>query len=371
MLKAMATPRTVEANVTSRCNLRCRYCSFFDNSATQYQDLPTGPWLRFFDECGDCGVMNVVLAGGEPFIREDLRTLIEGIVHNRMRFELLSNGALIDDGMAAFLSDTGRCNHVQVSVDGSKPETHDACRGRGAFAGAVRGLRILQQHGVPTTARVTVHHHNVHDLENVARLLLEELGLERIGTNSAGYLGSCRQHAADVLLTPEDRQEAMEALLRLSARYEGRISAAAGPLAEGRRWREMGEARAAGSPAFSNGGRLTGCGCPFDKIAVQPDGAFAPCALLPHLELGRMGRDPLVDVWRHSPVLSRLRARSDIPLDRFPFCAECAYVPYCTGNCPGLAYALTGEVDHPSPDACLRRFLQQGGALPAAAEAAV
>ena len=40
-------------------------------------------------------------------------------------------------------------------------------------------------------------------------------------------------------------------------------------------------------------------------------------------------------------------------------------MPYCTGNCPALAYTLTGEVNHPSPDACLRRFLEEGGQIPA------
>jgi hypothetical protein len=29
-----------------------------------------------------------------------------------------------------------------------------------------------------------------------------------------------------------------------------------------------------------------------------------------------------------------------------------------------MAYALAGEVNHPSPDACLRLFLEQGGRLP-------
>ena len=50
-------------------------------------------------------------------------------------------------------------------------------------------------------------------------------------------------------------------------------------------------------------------------------------------------------------------------LTDFDFCVECPYIPYCTGNCPGLAYALTGQVDHPSPDACLRCFLEDGGTI--------
>ena len=94
----MRTPRKLDIDITARCNLRCRYCYFFSNPAVEYRDLPTEEWLRFFDELGTLGVMEVTLAGGEPFIREDLATLLEGIVRNRMRFSILSNGALIDDG---------------------------------------------------------------------------------------------------------------------------------------------------------------------------------------------------------------------------------------------------------------------------------
>jgi hypothetical protein len=78
---------------------------------------------------------------------------------------------------------------------------HDSCRGKGAFDGAIRGIRTLQRHGIFVAARVTIHRNNVHDLENVARFLLEDLGLPDFGNNVAGYLGACCANAQDVLLT--------------------------------------------------------------------------------------------------------------------------------------------------------------------------
>lgn len=363
-LQIMRTPRSADIEITSRCNLKCRYCYYFDNPEVEYRDLPTNEWLRFFDELGRCAVMDVTLQGGEPFIREDLPQLIEGIIRNRMRFSILSNGTLIDDAIAAFLAATNRCNSVQISMDGSGPETHDACRGRGSFDGALRGIRILQRYKIPVAVRVTIHHHNVYDLEGIARLLLEDLGLDGFSTNAAGYLGACRQNANEVMLTTKDRQAAMEALLRLTERYNGRISAQAGPLAEGEMWQRMEDARAHGVVPFPDGGYLTGCGCHNSKINVRADGVFTPCCMLPHMELGRINRDSLAEVWQYHPDLNQLRQRHTIPLTTFEFCADCPYIPYCTGNCPGLAYTIMGEVNHPSPDACLRRFLKDGGRLP-------
>ena len=89
-------------------------------------------------------------------------------------------------------------------------------------------------------------------------------------------------------------------------------------------------------------------------------GRFPGCTLfelLPGVELGRINSGPLDALWRDAPALARLRERRQIPLASFEFCDGCGYVPYCTGNCPGLASSLTGEIDHPSPDACLRRYL--------------
>lgn len=359
----MRMPREVKIEITSHCNLRCRYCYFFNNSAVTYRDLPAEEWLKFFDEMGSLGVMNVSLAGGEPFTRQDLPVLIEGIVRNRMRFSLISNGAMIGDTMAAFIASTGRCNYVQISVDGSRPETHDANRGRGSFEGAVRGIKTLQQHGIKVAVRVTITRNNVYDLEHTARFLLEELELPSFGINAAGFLGTCQINAEELLLTIAERQYAMQTLLRLAKKYIGRIQALAGPLAEGQRWGKMEAARQAGAPPFTHGGRLTACGCVWNKIAVRADGAIMPCTMVAHEVLGYINQDRLVDLWQKSPAMNRMRSRSSIPLREFAFCADCPYQPYCTGNCPGLAYALTGQIDHPSPDACLRKFLQDGGSL--------
>jgi SynChlorMet cassette radical SAM/SPASM protein ScmE len=361
----MATPRSLDVEITSRCNLRCRYCYYFDNAGVDYHDLPTSAWLRFFEECGDAQVMDLSIAGGEPFMRKDLRTLLDGVVRNRMRFSLLSNGGLITDAMAGYLAATGRCDSVQISIDGSRAEVHDTLRGSGSFDRAVAGLRTLQRNGVSVAVRVTIHRHNVDDLENTTRFLLEDLGLRGFSTNSAGALGSCKDTLDDVALTTVQREQAMATLLWLAERYDGRISANAGPLAEARAWRRMEEARASGAPAFASGASLTGCGCHTSKLAVRADGAYIICAMLPHEVLGTINQDRLVDVWQRSPSLERMRNRHRIPLTTFSDCADCAYAPYCTGNCPALAYSGAGSTERPSPDTCLRRFLEAGGRIPA------
>jgi len=363
-ISVMRTPRSVDLEITSRCNLRCRYCYFFDNPEVTYQELPKEEWLKFIDELGYCSVMDVCLAGGEPFIHEDLHELITAIVKNRMRFSILSNGTLITDDIAEFISKTERCDSVQVSIDGSCAEIHETGRGKGSFEKAVQGIKILQRHHVPVTVRVTIHRHNVNDLENTASFLLEELELPGFTTNAVGYFGTCQKNANDLLLRIEDRQKAMATLLHLENIYNSRITAQAGPLAEAHYWSRMEKARKESAPQFNNGGNLTGCGCPSSKITVRADGIIVPCSMLSHIELGRVNRDSFQDVWLKNQEMHTLRSRHTIALDSFDECAECEYISYCTGNCPGSAYSLTGNVNLPSPGACLQRFLAEGGKIP-------
>ena len=363
-MRVMKTPKKLDLELTTHCNLSCRYCSHFTSPGDVSGDLPTEEWLRFFGELKRCAVLDVTLSGGEPFCRKDLKELIQGIVQNRMRFAILSNGTLITDEMAEFIAKTGRCDYVQVSIDGSRPEVHDSFRGEGCFEKAVRGLSILRKHGVRVAVRVTIHRKNVDDLEATARFLLEELELPSFSTNAASFLGICREHAEEVQMRTEDRTKVMQTLLKLTRKYPNRISANAGPLSEARHWTAMDKAVREGQEHPEGYGHLVGCGCTFQKLAVRADGVIVPCSHLSQMELGRINQDDLTLIWQSHPTLHDLRKRREISLESFEHCQGCQYIPFCTGNCPGIAYTTMDNVNHPCPHACLRNFLNDGGRLP-------
>jgi len=363
-MRVMKTPKSVDISITSQCNLGCKYCSDFSTEEEKRKDLPYECWEKFFEELNRCSVLGVNIGGGEPFVREDLQELINSVKKNRMRFSIVSNGTLITDEMASFLASTGRCSSVQISIDGSSPESHDHFRGSGSFNGAVTGLKFLQKQNIPLGVRATIHKMNVYDLENTAHFLLEELKLPSFSTNAASHFGLCKEYADEIQLSVQERTYAMEVLLKLSQKYKNRIDAAAGPLANAITWNAMEQARKENRSILPDGGYLRSCKGVFSKIAIMADGTIVPCVQMKHIELGQVNKDSLKDLWQTHPELTKLRTRRDIPLDSFEFCKDCDYIPYCKGNCPALAYTITGEENHPSPDACLKRFLEDGGKLP-------
>jgi len=360
----MSAPRSVNVAITGRCNLQCRYCSHFGSAGDVQEDLPTRRWLDFFARLNRDHVMSVCLSGGEPLCREDLREIIQGVIRNNMRYCILSNGALWDDGWADFVSSTRRCDYVQISLDSSVPGAHDACRGRGSWEKAVRAIKMLKSHGVTLTVRMTINRLNLGSLRSTAKFILEDLEVPSFSTNSASFMGSCQKEADELMLSAKETAVAIEALQDLQEEYGNRICAMAGPLDDGRRWTAMEEARIAGREALPGGGHLTGCGCIMNQIAVRSDGVIVPCLLMSHVELGHIARDDIGEIWLHHPELNRLRNRAEIPLESFEFCQGCPFIPYCTGNCPAAAWTMLGDAYHPSPEGCMRRFLRAGGSLP-------
>ena len=356
--KVMRTPRTLDLEITSRCNASCSYCYYLNNPDVVYTDLPTERWMSFFAELARCHVMEVTLQGGEPLLRPDFLTLVDGVVANRMRFGVLTNGSLMTSEIAAHLRATGRCNMVQVSLDGSTAAIHESLRGTGTFAPAVAAIQILQAAALPVTVRVTVHPGNIDDLPMLARLLLDELGLPSFSTNAASSLGSSGKYAPDVLLQPEQRLQAMHLLAELDNAYPGRVQANAGPLADWHAFHAMEDARRSGQP-IPGRGQLVGCGCIFTQLAVRADGAIIPCVMLPQLVLGYIGQDDLAEVWQSSEALKSMRERVHIPLQSFTECNACDWLESCTGNCPGTAFTRTGEIHRPCPETCLKRLINE------------
>jgi len=64
------------AEVTHRCPLQCVYCS--NPIALEPRELPTESWLSVLDQAVDLGVRQLHLTGGEPLLRRDLTTLVDG-----------------------------------------------------------------------------------------------------------------------------------------------------------------------------------------------------------------------------------------------------------------------------------------------------
>jgi len=354
-LSVMPTPRDVEIAVTGKCNLSCAYC-FYADEMTARTDLSTSQWLDVFKALGGLGVMRVTLTGGEALSRRDFFELVDGVIANRMRYSVLSNGTLITGKTIAEFQ-TGkrrqRLDSIQLSIDGSSSEIHDHSRPN-SFDRAVRGLKLLKEAGFPLTVRITINRFNYTDLENTTRFLLDELGLDSFSTNEAYPCGATNRYEEGIMLTVAQRREVMNTLAGLNAKYPGRINATAGPLALVCQEQDIHAAQAAGVNEFPGCGYLAACGGVFNKIAILHDGTVVPCHVISDLHMGNVLTDDIREIWAHHPLMLAMRQRREIPLDALSPCSTCDYKGYCTGGCPGGALYLNHDINSRNPMDCYR-----------------
>ena len=335
-MRPYSSPLRAEAALTSRCNLRCRYCHFFGSAGEKKRELDTAEWLGIFDELGAMKVMELTLTGGEVLLREDLPELIAGIRRNNMRFLLLSNGFAFEEHHAAMLKESGRCVYVQISIDG--PEAaNDLARGSGTYARAVRAMKLVLRYGIPLTVRMTVGRHNFRLLPETARLMIEENNVRALTCNPAFHFTG-KEDESDLpwIMSRREFLTALSDALATARNHPERFSLrgtmfgrAAAQWSHLRRCRRENRPPAAPSPCASN------CLAQLEKLYIGADGSVTPCNHLPDAVIGQAGRDRLADLWENAPILRQMRAPGKALRQEFPLCRGCGYAPWCvpTARC--------------------------------------
>ena len=141
-----ATPppllRCAKIKLTSRCNLRCVMCKYWQT--VDEQTVSSERWRDVFAELGELGCRKVHFSGGEVFLRRDFHDLVEAALARALKVNLTTNGTLVDRHRADRLAAAG-VNSVSISLDGPSPRTHDEIRGQArAFKRSVRTIRRLK-----------------------------------------------------------------------------------------------------------------------------------------------------------------------------------------------------------------------------------
>jgi uncharacterized protein len=172
------------------CNLDCAYCFFLEKerlypgSKFRMSDEVLEAYIRQLIEAHRGREVTVAWQGGEPTLMglDFYRRAVEYQDKYRkpgMVFEntMQTNGTLLDDDWCRFFKENNFL--VGISLDGPR-ELHDTYRrdkgGRGTFDRVMRGLRLLQEHGVEYNVLVAVNRTNADYPLEVYRFLRDEVG---------------------------------------------------------------------------------------------------------------------------------------------------------------------------------------------------
>lgn len=181
---------SVTLMVCQECNLRCSYCfgeggEYSDKGKMSFEVGKES--IQFgFDNHKNQDSMSVVFFGGEPLMQFNLIkewvsfSKVEAKKRNmKVTFGITTNATLVTAEIADFFKQ----NHFNVTISiGGDKEDNDQNRfysnRQGAYDNILRGVQILQRHGVHVAARAAIAAGNMNMVKNWNHLV--GLGFESV-----------------------------------------------------------------------------------------------------------------------------------------------------------------------------------------------
>jgi radical SAM protein with 4Fe4S-binding SPASM domain len=139
---AISGDRKALVQIDERCNLHCAHC--FVSATNAGKVMPYGDIHdTLIPRLSDCRVRRVTLTGGEPTIHPEFLAVVRAFRAAEMAVGICTNGTTLTDMQIAELAGIGGV-HVNVSLDGFRPESHGLFRGdRTSFDTTVTTVRAL------------------------------------------------------------------------------------------------------------------------------------------------------------------------------------------------------------------------------------
>jgi len=168
--KTIPAPAFIDFDITSRCNLNCKFC-YFRDSMNKYRDLTTDEIMDFLNTLKK-GTY-VILSGGEPFIRKDIFQIISNAKKNKLKVGLFTNGLLLNSDKCDMVIKSG-LDQILFSIHGF-PHYHDTLTGvKDATNKIIENIKLLdnkRKNGKPNIyISSTITEDNTDEIEKVSTL---------------------------------------------------------------------------------------------------------------------------------------------------------------------------------------------------------
>ncbi|MCX5916352.1 MAG: radical SAM protein, partial [Deltaproteobacteria bacterium] len=147
---------SLDLALTSRCPLRCRYCSV---PKIPYPEREAGEWIQVVESFARLRPIELIsLEGGEPFLRPDLSVILEACLNVAERVKIVTSGAVPLDSLPLDLLHHPRF-FLELSMDGPQ-EVHDFLRD-GSWDRAWSFLITGLERHIPVRLRSVISRHNL------------------------------------------------------------------------------------------------------------------------------------------------------------------------------------------------------------------
>jgi putative heme d1 biosynthesis radical SAM protein NirJ2 len=301
----------------------CDHC-YREAGCKAEDELSTAEAKTLLEQIAKAGFKIMIFSGGEPLMRPDIVELVAYATSLGLRSVFGTNGTLLTKELALRLKEAGAMG-MGISLDSLDKKKHDEFRKMpGAWDGAVRGMKICREVGLPFQIHTTIMDWNAHEVEAI--------------TDFAVEMGAVAHHF--FFLVPTGRAVSIEEETLKAEAYEDILTR----IMEKQKTVNI-ELKPTCAPQFMRIAKQMGVDMRYSRgclagthyCIIGPKGLVQPCAYL-NIPLGDVRKTPFDEIWRNNEVFNTLRT-----LDYKGGCGSCEFKRACGGCRARAAYYNEGD----------------------------
>lgn len=317
---------TLLFEITTRCNLKCEHC--FKNDFNK--ELTLTQIGAILEKVCAFGVIDLVLTGGEPFLREDIFEIVDiaedcGI----QEIAFTTNGTLLDNSkiIKQIKKRGDLIGPIMVSFNGVTAETHDFIRGKGEFDRLMGIIQKKQLRKLPLGLNITIGKWNFLEFNDFFELSKSFNGKN---FNFLPFLPLGKgKFLKDQVLSP--------------AQCLSMIKMAKSKQDEGY------QVQFCFLPYANLYGELTSCCNLFTEfINITAQGHVVPCLYMHKYDCGSILEMDMDEIFS-SQIIQTLSDPKKIREKIVGHCKACSEFNVCMGGCKLVTYALKGTIFESDP----------------------
>jgi len=203
-VRAERLPILGSIELTRRCNLNCPYCyvGFAHNDRSE-NELSREDIFSIFDQIAEKGCLFLTFSGGEPFLREDFRSIYLYALKKGFQVTIFTNGTLVDRETADLL-DRFPPFHIDITIFGATEDIYERVSGvKGSYRQCREFIEFLKERSIPFGLKSVINTINREELREMKKFT-EEFGKQfRFDTLICPQLNGSR-HGTRYRLSPRE-----------------------------------------------------------------------------------------------------------------------------------------------------------------------
>lgn len=341
---------SVRLEVTSHCNLNCKYCHNAQYS-NRSDDMTTEEIIQLIHSLKKYyGIKKVLLTGGEPLVKPDICTIIAELTSLGIKADMVTNATLLTEKKAIELQNAG-LKRIRISID----EIDDSSSVRGTSNPNNLwniAKMIVQKTDIELCIHTVCSPTNVDSLYDVYKKVLE-VGAARWRVFDLGFQGNCVDDSADF-----DFESYYSKLIASTQKILEDY------LANSRKDVLEMEINNIFRTAFLDMEETE-----IDlKNRLKARLELSPCDYITRHQLSiRSNGEGTLCQYFHNPIFDFAKANfhvksavdnrvpfieDEITMDNLRYCKNCKYCLVCNSGCRSRAKFLTGNICDADPGAC-------------------